>query len=90
MQRSYVSSDSGQGSNHGRGLTLQPESPDRPGDESLERADGLPAALPLSDASIQVCSCLFGMMGLGEGDPIDDCVQLAVPAAIEAVTNQPC
>ena len=56
----------------------------------FEGPDGLAAGLPLADATGEIGLCLRGRAGLGQRDPIEDCIQAAVAAPVKAVTHALC
>jgi hypothetical protein len=67
---------------------LQPEAPDRTVDEPFESTDGLAFGLALRDSSIEILPCLFGMVSLGQSDPIDDRIESPVATTVETMTDK--
>jgi hypothetical protein len=61
------------------------KAPDAAGEVALEAADGLADALAFLAFAVEAGLCLGVAAGAGDGDAMHGCVDLAVPAAIEAM-----
>src|SRR4051794_19736837 len=62
------------------------EMPDASGEVALEAADGFAGALAFGSFAVEVGAGLGVAAGAGDGDAVDRGVDLAVAAAVEAVT----